>query len=85
MMPKRKQDLTKMKKGGPVFTMRLPLELTERLDRMSEMLTDEPDMCMMGMHSGRVSRSATFRLALSRGLDALEKQFGTLGKRGKRR
>ena len=50
------------------ISIRVPVALVERLDALVVALRDDPDFRAIG-----VSRNGTIRLALARGLDALER------------
>ena len=49
------------------ISIRVPVELVERLDALVVALRDDPDFRAIG-----VSRNGTIRLALVRGMDVLE-------------
>jgi predicted transcriptional regulator len=51
------------------FSVRLPADLVKRLDKMEAKLAKQPDMAAF-----RVTRQSVLRLALMRGLDALEEE-----------
>lgn len=61
-------------------SMRLPARLLERAEELAPKLTEHPAFSVRA--SARVSRSAVLRVALERGLEALE---GDLSRRAPRR
>lgn len=60
-----------MKQDAQV-TLRLPAGLVARLDALIPVLEQKPQIAAMG----KVTRSKAARLALLRGLDALEREHG---------
>lgn len=70
--------------GDPVVGVRLPTELTDRVDLLVEKMKADPNMRAFG----RISRSSTFRMAMVRGLASLEAKYAerpeTTGQRNAR-
>jgi len=67
-----------------IVTLRLPQSMVDRADALIPRLKEEDQMLMVG----RVSRSIVLRLAVLKGLEALEAQAqesGPVSKRGKNR
>jgi hypothetical protein len=61
------------------ISMRLPSDLVERAEAMATVLAKVPEFKLW-----RMSRQAVIRLALSKGLDALEAQHRAPSRRTKR-
>jgi hypothetical protein len=62
------------------ISMRLPQELLERADALIPAIEADPELGSFG----RASRAAVLRLALVRGLQQLEEQFGRRKGKGSR-
>lgn len=60
--------------GDPMvpYPLRLPRSLVERLHRMADRLAEDPELRIIAR--GRVTAGAVARLALTRGLDSLERR-----------
>ena len=54
------------------LSVRIPDDLARRLDRLVPKIGKDPNLSAIG----RISRSAVVKLALSRGVAALEAEFG---------
>lgn len=54
------------------MSLRLPEDLVKRLERMEARMAKDPELAPF-----RVSRQSVLRMALMRGLDALEDEHGT--------
>lgn len=53
-------------------SIRVPNDLVKRAEKLVPRLSKDPEYS-----TWRISRAAVLRLAVARGLDALEEQFGT--------
>ena len=70
-MAKKKRKKSKKAAGGRpdvLTSVRLPSKLIDRLDELIPVLEDDPSMMAMGT----ITRSKVIRLALLRGVEALE-------------
>lgn len=67
-------------KDRSILNVRLPKDLCDRIDSLQPLLAEKPDIRLAG--SG-VTRSTVVRLALQRGLEALETELGVKRKRGR--
>jgi hypothetical protein len=56
-----------------IITLRLPKSLVDRADALIDQLAEDEEALLLG----RVSRSIVLRLAVLRGLEALEAQVAT--------
>ena len=56
-----------------IITLRLPKSLVDRADTLIDQLAEDEEALLLG----RVSRSIVLRLAVLRGLEALEAQVAT--------
>lgn len=61
-----------MTKNESQISLRLPVDMLARLDALAKRLADVPDFAAMG----EMSRSKALRLAVTRGLVALEAAYG---------
>lgn len=64
-----------------IVTLRLPKSLVERADALIPQLREDEQMVVVG----RVSRSIVLRLAVLKGLAALEEQVSAAPERGKKK
>ena len=62
-----------------IVTLRLPKTLVERADALIPRMRDDDQMIVVG----RVSRSIVLRLAVLKGLEALEREAGPIPKTAK--
>jgi len=62
------------------FSIRMPADFVERADRLAEVIARAPESAAFG-----ISRATVLRMALARGLDALEREHGSTARRKGRR
>jgi hypothetical protein len=65
------EELMAEKRYGVPVTVRIPAELAKRLDRLKPKVGKDPTLTTFG----RVSRSSIVKLALLRGVAALEAEY----------
>lgn len=65
-------------KTTPAIAIRLESELLQRIDRLAETMQDR-------IAGAQVTRTAAMKVALTRGLDALEAELGSASRRAKKK
>lgn len=76
-MPKRESATN----TDPSITVRVPADWLERADELALLMSDVDDV----RRFGKPTRSMIARLAMQRGLDALERQYGETSTKRSRR
>lgn len=70
--------MTTKPKPIPATAIRLEPELLERIDRLASTMQERAA-------GAQVTRTAAMKVALTRGLDSLEAEFGSAGRRAAKR
>ena len=62
--------------SDPVLTLRVPPDLRQRVDSLVPKIESVPHI----RAAGRVSRSSVFRMAVLKGVEALEREYGAVAR-----